>query len=119
MEKVLNRRWALQNPETKIHQVIHRHGLHMRGRDFLLNTNPSFGGGGVVEMDNKQRKHFYIVRDDLLHPLINGNKARKLDALLPLAEDCSVTDVVNYHPSTDYYSKRLTNWFFVESLFAV
>ncbi|KAM7252215.1 hypothetical protein ACFE04_024098 [Oxalis oulophora] len=37
---------------------------------------------------------FYIVRDDLLHPLINGNKARKLDGLLPLLEQQSVTHVV-------------------------
>lgn len=40
---------------------------------------------------------FYVVRDDLLHPLINGNKARKLDAVLPLLEDHSVTDVVRPH----------------------
>lgn len=77
-------------PETKIHQVIHGNGLH--GRNFLLNTQPAFCDG-TVEMD-KQKKSFYIVRDDLLHPLINGNKGRKLDGLLPLIEDYSVTDVV-------------------------
>ncbi|KAJ1422694.1 Tryptophan synthase beta subunit-like PLP-dependent enzyme, partial [Sesbania bispinosa] len=91
MEKVLNRRWTLLSPETKIHQVIHRHGDGLHGRNFLLNPHPAFGDG-AVEM--KQRKRFYIVRDDLLHPLINGNKARKLDGLLPLIEDYSVTDVV-------------------------
>ncbi|CAA0814112.1 D-cysteine desulfhydrase 2- mitochondrial [Striga hermonthica] len=41
-----------------------------------------------------QSPSFYVVRDDLLHPLVNGNKARKLDALLPLLEDNAVTDVV-------------------------
>jgi 1-aminocyclopropane-1-carboxylate deaminase/D-cysteine desulfhydrase-like pyridoxal-dependent ACC family enzyme len=40
---------------------------------------------------------FYVVRDDLLHPLVNGNKARKLDALFPLLVDYSVTDVVSLH----------------------
>nr|XP_025682906.1 D-cysteine desulfhydrase 2, mitochondrial isoform X3 [Arachis hypogaea] len=44
-------------------------------------------------MKNKG-KCFYVVRDDLLHSLINGNKARKLDGLIPLIEDHSVTDVV-------------------------
>lgn len=47
-----------------------------------------------VTRNNRQDPSFYVVRDDLLHPLVNGNKARKLDALLPLLEDCSVTDVV-------------------------
>ncbi|KAG6426755.1 hypothetical protein SASPL_110988 [Salvia splendens] len=37
---------------------------------------------------------FYVVRDDLLHPLVNGNKSRKLDALLPVLEDNAATDVV-------------------------
>ncbi|KAL2337259.1 hypothetical protein Fmac_011705 [Flemingia macrophylla] len=82
-QKLLNRRWTLPSPETKIHQLI-----HTQGPTFLLNTHPSFHVDS-----NKQSKHFYIVRDDLLHPLVNGNKARKLDALLPLLHHCSVTDV--------------------------
>ncbi|KAL2320227.1 hypothetical protein Fmac_029196 [Flemingia macrophylla] len=83
-QKLLNRRWTLPNPETKIHQLI-----HTQGPTFLLNTHPSFHVDS-----NKQSKHFYIVRDDFLHPLVNGNKARKLDALLPQLHHCSVTDVV-------------------------
>ncbi|KAL1336536.1 hypothetical protein HN51_030893 [Arachis hypogaea] len=91
MEKILNRRWTLPSPETKIHQVIiPRHGSD--GCNFLLNTVPDFGHG-ARDMKNKG-KCFYVVRDDLLHPLINGNKARKLDGLIPLIEDYSVTDVV-------------------------
>ncbi|KAK4402699.1 D-cysteine desulfhydrase 2, mitochondrial [Sesamum angolense] len=43
---------------------------------------------------NQSFPSFYVVRDDLLHPLVNGNKARKLDALLPLLEDYDATDVV-------------------------
>ncbi|CAL5203762.1 unnamed protein product [Lathyrus oleraceus] len=88
MKKLLNRRWTLPTPETKIHQVVHRHRLD--GSSFFqLNTNPDFGDANV-----KHTKSFYVVRDDLLHPLINGNKARKLDGLLPLLQDYSVTDVV-------------------------
>jgi len=81
MEMLLNRIWTLPNPETKIHQVIHKHGLG--GRSFLLNTSPDIGNGNV-EM-YKQRKSFYVVRDDLLNPLINGNKARKIGWLASLA----------------------------------
>ncbi|XP_045818102.1 D-cysteine desulfhydrase 2, mitochondrial [Trifolium pratense] len=94
MDNLLNRRWTLPSPETKIHQVIHKQqGLDGRSSNFLLNTNPDFGGGNA-EMDKHKKKHFYVVRDDLLHPIINGNKARKLDGLLPLLQDYSVTDVV-------------------------
>ncbi|KAK2443549.1 Pyridoxal-5'-phosphate-dependent enzyme family protein [Trifolium repens] len=96
MENLLNRRWTLPIPETKIHQVIHRQGLDGRS-NFLLNTNPDFDDddGRNAEMDKHRKKnHFYVVRDDLLHPIINGNKARKLDGLLPLLQDYSVTDVV-------------------------
>lgn len=90
VDKLLSRRWTLPSPETKIHQVIQRDRSH--GYTFSLNTNPSFSGG-TMDMD-KEARYFYILRDDLLHPLINGNKARKLDGLLPLLEDYSVTDVV-------------------------
>jgi hypothetical protein len=106
MENLLNRRWTLPSPETKIHQVIHRQGLDGRS-NFLLNTNPDFDDDGNAEMDKHRKKnHFYVVRDDLLHPIINGNKARKLDGLLPLLQDYSVTDVVNYilQPITTIFS---------------
>ncbi|KAF7839869.1 D-cysteine desulfhydrase 2, mitochondrial isoform X1 [Senna tora] len=91
VERLLSRRWTLPSPETKIHQVIQRD--RSDGCSFLLNTNPSFSDG-IMDMD-KEDRYFYIVRDDLLHPLVNGNKARKLDGLLPLLEDYSVTDVDN------------------------
>ncbi|CAL0333122.1 unnamed protein product [Lupinus luteus] len=87
IEKVLNRKWTLQSPESKIHQLIHTNPT-----TFLLNNNPAFGNDAMI-MNNKGN-NFYIVRDDLLHPLINGNKARKLDALLPIIQHYSVTDVV-------------------------
>lgn len=35
-----------------------------------------------------------IVRDDLLHPVAGGNKARKLDGLVPAIEKAGVTNVV-------------------------
>jgi len=51
--------------------------------------------GDVAMGERCKDNSFYIVRDDLLHPLVNGNKPRKLDALLPIIEDCSGTDVVS------------------------
>lgn len=98
MSKVLNRRWMLHIPDTEIHQI--KLSLSQgRNRDgpsgnlsFLNNTKPYFGDD-LMEKGSED-PFFYVVRDDLLHPLVNGNKARKLDALLPLLVDYSVTDVV-------------------------
>lgn len=41
-----------------------------------------------------QRLRFYVKRDDLLHPLIGGNKWRKLQCYLPLAQQSKVTKLV-------------------------
>jgi D-cysteine desulfhydrase len=98
VSKLLDRRWALPSPDTKIHQImLSPQQVRSRGGPFgytslLNNTQPAFGDGMMVK--DEQNPSFYIVRDDLLHPLVNGNKARKLDGLLPLIEDHSVTDVV-------------------------
>ncbi|GAB4840487.1 hypothetical protein Ancab_021256 [Ancistrocladus abbreviatus] len=95
---LLNRRWTLQNPDTKIHQImlLKKQGLPKSGYfadiKFSINSYPKLGDA-MKEQNNKDVS-FYVVRDDLLHPLVNGNKARKLDALLPIIEDFSGTDVV-------------------------
>lgn len=61
--------------------------------NFSIDACPKLGD---AMMDERcQNPLFYIVRDDLLHPFVNGNKARKLDALLPFIEDCWGTDVVS------------------------
>ncbi|KAL4573998.1 hypothetical protein LXL04_020820 [Taraxacum kok-saghyz] len=95
---ILDRRWTLTNPDTKVHQINvsnlqtqHNPGL-LGNVTFSNNSNPPLGEN-LTELHNNQSS-FYIIRDDLLHPLVNGNKARKLDALLPLIEDHSGTDVV-------------------------
>lgn len=98
MTKLLDRRWTLLNPNTSIHQIKLSTILPGNGPfgsiSFSSNTHPSLGHG-IVDNCNPNPS-FYVVRDDLLHPLINGNKARKLDGLLPLVEDHSVTDVVRW-----------------------
>ena len=53
----------------------------------------------------KQTKHiqtnltgqssFLLLQDDLLHPVLGGNKLRKLDALMPHLAAAGVTDVVS------------------------
>ncbi|KAF5726707.1 hypothetical protein HS088_TW22G00388 [Tripterygium wilfordii] len=94
--KLLDVKWSLVTPDSKIHQIMLsvKDGQSINGPvrniSFLNNTNPQLGD----KMEDKEDLSFYIVRDDLLHPLVNGNKARKLDGLLPLLQDHSVTDVV-------------------------
>ncbi|MFS7994816.1 putative D-cysteine desulfhydrase [Helianthus anomalus] len=98
MLKMLNRRWTLMNPDTKVHQIkvssmqTQRHFGPFGKVTFSNNSNPLLGEN--VRKWHNDESSFYIVRDDLLHPFVNGNKARKLDALLPLVEDHSGTDVV-------------------------
>ncbi|KAK3240248.1 hypothetical protein CYMTET_49899 [Cymbomonas tetramitiformis] len=41
-----------------------------------------------------ERARLLVVRDDLLHPLMGGNKLRKLDALIPELQQEGCTDVV-------------------------
>lgn len=97
ISKLLDRRWMLFSPETKIHQImlsektVQNKGAPLGNTKFLNNAHPSLGDS--MERNNDDTS-FYILRDDLLHPLVNGNKARKLDGLIPLAEDYSVTDMV-------------------------
>lgn len=98
MLKILNWRWTLTNPDTKVHQIkvsslqSQQHCGSLGNISFSKNSHPSLGEN-VTKQQNEQSS-FYIVRDDLLHPFVNGNKARKLDALLPLVEDHLGTDVV-------------------------
>ncbi|WRX16121.1 hypothetical protein QQP08_008608 [Theobroma cacao] len=97
LSKLLDRRWTLLSPDTKIHQIMvsstkgRNRGGVFSNVSFLNNNQPYLGN---KMFEDNQGLSFYIVRDDLLHPFVNGNKARKLDGLLPLIEDHDVTDVV-------------------------
>ncbi|KAK9060226.1 hypothetical protein SSX86_020930 [Deinandra increscens subsp. villosa] len=97
MLKILNRRWTLMNPDTKIHQIKvsslqTQQNFGSLGKKITYSNNPHPSLGENIRKWHESS--FYIVRDDLLHPLVNGNKARKLDALIPLVEDHLGTDVV-------------------------
>ncbi|CAA7049754.1 unnamed protein product [Microthlaspi erraticum] len=97
VSKLLDRKWGLQSPSTPIQQISFSSAegtFKKQGIDkvsFFNNTRPHLGD---EVSKGKQESSFYILRDDLLHPLVNGNKARKLDALLPLLQDHKVTDLV-------------------------
>ncbi|KAJ0095212.1 hypothetical protein Patl1_16803 [Pistacia atlantica] len=97
MLKLLDRKWTLKSPDSKIHQIVlsaipGKHGDGLFGNISFLNNSSPCLGDRMIKKDKDQ--FFYVIRDDLLHPLVNGNKARKLDGLLPILEDHSVTDVV-------------------------
>ncbi|KAL0421479.1 UNVERIFIED_CONTAM: D-cysteine desulfhydrase 2, mitochondrial [Sesamum latifolium] len=95
VSRLLDRRWALNSPDAKINRIMilnpKEDGLN-GDVTFRNITQPCLGEG--IMKKNQSFPSFYVVRDDLLHPLVNGNKARKLDALLPLLEDYDATDVV-------------------------
>uniref|UniRef100_A0A0E0JMT6 Tryptophan synthase beta chain-like PALP domain-containing protein n=1 Tax=Oryza punctata TaxID=4537 RepID=A0A0E0JMT6_ORYPU len=88
--------WMLPSPATQVHtiSVLPSHSPPSPPHHFSfsnLTTAPKRNGGHGHEEGSPR---FEVVRDDLLHPLANGNKARKLDALLPLLRRRGATDVV-------------------------
>lgn len=94
---ILDRKWVLSSPHTKVHEIVVSHGMESAAGthnlfSFASNLCPSLGE--ELKEGRRGGSSFYVVRDDLLHPLISGNKTRKLDALLPLMEAHLVTDVV-------------------------
>ncbi|KAF0917816.1 hypothetical protein E2562_021486 [Oryza meyeriana var. granulata] len=88
--------WMLPSPVTQVHtiSVVPSHSPSSSPHHFAfsnLTTAPKRSGGKGEEEGSPR---FEVVRDDLLHPLANGNKARKLDGLLPLLRRRGATDVV-------------------------
>lgn len=76
-DQILARPWLLSNAATKTTKVGFREG---RWR--------------VDEIGDFSGPCFHVIRDDLLHPMMGGNKLRKLDAIIPLLQAHEVTDVV-------------------------
>ncbi|XP_022151787.1 D-cysteine desulfhydrase 2, mitochondrial isoform X2 [Momordica charantia] len=98
VSRLLDRRWTLADPDTKISKVTFSNAdtnlENSPASHLCLAVDTNSCTFNDVSRTDYQEQSFYVVRDDLLHPLINGNKARKLDGVLPLIEDNSVTDVV-------------------------
>lgn len=87
LAQILNRRWLLSRPDTRIQPVL----VSCRPADDNLQ---SLRFSSCREPTQENNGVLYIIRDDLLHPVMGGNKLRKLDALLPLLHSASVTDVI-------------------------
>ncbi|CAO1947857.1 unnamed protein product [Urochloa humidicola] len=86
--------WMLPSPASQVHTISvlpSQSPTSSHEFAFSLTTSLENGGGKGVEAGNPR---FHVVRDDLLHPLANGNKPRKLDALLPLLRRRGATDIV-------------------------
>ncbi|CAO1945642.1 unnamed protein product [Urochloa humidicola] len=87
--------WMLPSPASHVHTIsVHPSQSPTSSHEFAfsnLSTSLGNGGGKGVEAGSSR---FHVVRDDLLHPLANGNKPRKLDALLPLLRRRGASDIV-------------------------
>ncbi|KAL6614680.1 hypothetical protein ACP70R_036950 [Stipagrostis hirtigluma subsp. patula] len=91
--------WMLPSPATQVHtvSVLPSHSPSPSSRPEFAFSNLTTSRRNdcrKASADLGSRRTFDVVRDDLLHPLANGNKARKLDALLPLLRRRGATDVV-------------------------
>lgn len=85
-----NKQWLLPNPSSPINEITI--STNSSSLSFSNNSNPALR----TRIGNKEAdcNSFFVIRDDLLHPLVNGNKARKLDALIPILKQNSITDVI-------------------------
>ncbi|KAL6839862.1 hypothetical protein ACP4OV_029672 [Aristida adscensionis] len=89
--------WMLPSPASQVHTISvlpSRSPTPRREVAFSNLTTSLRNSGGKGGEPGAGSARFQVVRDDLLHPLANGNKARKLDALLPLLRRRGATDVV-------------------------
>ncbi|RRT55338.1 hypothetical protein B296_00048516 [Ensete ventricosum] len=107
---LLHRQWMLPSPAAPIHSIS-----LSKSSSYSRDLAPALGGpASTVEVSDFDAPSFYLIRDDLLHPLVNGNKARKLDALVPLLRRYSATDLVtlfwrlsrHLHQNHEYYCFR-------------
>ncbi|VAH62912.1 unnamed protein product [Triticum turgidum subsp. durum] len=87
--------WMLPSPATQVHtiSVLPSHSPSHAPHFTFSNLTTALKTAGA-KGDEQGTPRFDVVRDDLLHPLANGNKARKLDALLPLIRRRGATDVI-------------------------
>lgn len=99
LEALLDRKWLLAAPDCMIDCISVTDSGGSQVAEAPLSCSYSNDRmnplGDIIKAKKRKDKLFFVLRDDLLHPLINGNKARKLDALLPVLGDHGVTDVVS------------------------
>lgn len=93
LPQLLSRSWLLETPATKV-------SIFKRAMTFLwwkCQTQLSLTQVRTVA-GHTTGTSFQVIQDDLLHPVLGGNKLRKLDALLPALEQAGVRHVVQQVP---------------------
>ena len=95
VSSLLDRQWLLKLPDTQVgvryslnaaHETCTRRASNLHKR---LSSQLDY-----VTLNGGDGRGFWVVRDDLLHPIAGGNKLRKLDALLPALLASGATDIV-------------------------
>eukprot|EP00899_Mesostigma_viride_P021277 jgi/Mesvir1/29150/Mv25113-RA.1 len=82
--RLTRREWLMPKPDTRIDVINIRTAEAASGA----------GSGPSADACGGSTASIYVIRDDLLHPLLGGNKLRKLDCLVPQLEALGVTEVV-------------------------
>ncbi|XP_078430653.1 pyridoxal-5'-phosphate-dependent enzyme family protein isoform X2 [Wolffia australiana] len=93
VSELLDRKWMLPDPRVIINEISFKPGHPGEPLSAPSFSNVTYGR--QFSDINSNGYSFYVIRDDLLHPILNGNKARKLDAIMPVLQDNSVTHVVS------------------------
>ncbi|KAL3688405.1 hypothetical protein R1sor_014714 [Riccia sorocarpa] len=104
VEKLINQQqWLMPEPSTPISRIVVKDfppnvgGKSLTGVPSMNSSQDSmqFVNAGFLEANQSDSgPGFYVIRDDLLHPLLGGNKVRKLDGLIPELQKRGATDVV-------------------------
>ena len=95
VEQLLRRDWMLERPDAQAGSCTKASLLMSEGSTPVqctlaccLQIRKVCGDSGAGS--------FLVVQDDLLHPVLGGNKCRKLDALMPSMVQEGVTHVVRW-----------------------
>jgi hypothetical protein len=98
VERLLNRAWLLSKPDVVVQRILISgnppNEYSNAGPLCVNNTSRDLSRDFSSDKVGKKKGSFLIVRDDLLHPIMGGNKLRKMDALLPALQSEGVTDVL-------------------------
>ena len=92
---VLTREWMLERSDTIV-RIPYSHGLPLvqGGTLRVLTRKHASSQIKTYGVPNAPAAEITVLHDDLLHPVLGGNKLRKLDALIPALLGSGVTDVV-------------------------
>jgi len=84
---LLNRAWLLKTPNTEVGSLL---SLQQKSATYHTQACTQVQIRKVT-LDTGQ---LLVLQDDLLHPILGGNKLRKLDALLSEVKASGCTDLV-------------------------